>query len=709
MNKRPSSRRPRDASAVTPTKESGSAVLPEVDALKLLHELQVHQLELAQQNEELEAARADLEASAQRYFGLYESAPAGLVTLSRRGVVREVNGYGRELLGDHDSGLAGTCLFDRLTDTSRIGLERALAAPVSGQAHRSVEISVATGATEGRTLRAEIRPHPAGDDSMLLALTDITEQRRSQDELAHTREVLELSNRVARIGYWQINLETNVATWSAVAREIYELQPDREPKVEALLEFCKDDESRERLRLAQAAAVERGATFDLELPIATCGGRDRWIRITGKAEATSGPTRRLYGTVQDIDAHVQAQLARVAQAGAEMANRSKNAFLARMSHDLRTPLNAVLGFSELLQLNRVVMSAPGVADQVRHIHNAGKHLLAMIDEVLDLARIESGDMRITTEPVEMGALIGDCVTLVAPWAAASAIALHAPSRKEAQAALGDRTRLRQVLMNLLSNAVKYNRHGGSVEIDLKGDADHITVAVRDRGQGLSAVQLRQLFEPFNRLGAELRGIEGTGLGLVIAKQLVEAMGGSLEAESTVGVGSVFTLRLPRAEDGHASHPAGASPIHVRQDDSGAHTFVVLYVEDNPVNVELMRAALALRHRVRIEVAVDGQAGLEMARRLRPDLVLLDMGLPTMDGATVLAHLRADPHLAGIPCVAVSANAMDTDVKQALEAGFADYIVKPFALPRVLALLDRMMADAQHNKPAAPPRSGIADV
>jgi signal transduction histidine kinase/ActR/RegA family two-component response regulator len=708
MNKRPSNRRPRDTSAVTPTKESGSAVLPEVDALKLLHELQVHQVELAQQNEELEAARADLEASAQRYFGLYESAPVGLVTLSRRGVVRELNSYGRELLGDADSGLAGTCLLDRLIDT-RGELERALAAPVSGQARRNVEIWVSTGATEGRTLRAEIRPHPAGDDSMLLALTDITEQRRSEDELAHTREVLELSNRVARIGYWQINLDTNVATWSAVAREIYELQPDCEPKIEALLAFCKDDESRDRFRLAQAAAVERGATFDLELQIATRGGRDRWVRITGKAETNSGLTRRLYGTVQDIDAHVQAQSARMAQAGAEMANRSKNAFLARMSHDLRTPLNAVLGFSELLQLNSVAMSSPGVAEQVRHIHNAGEHLLAMIDEVLDLARIESGDMRITMERVEMGALIGDCMTLVAPSAAASAIALHAPSCKEVQAALGDRTRLRQVLMNLLSNAVKYNRHGGSVEIDVKGDAGHIMVAVRDRGQGLSPEQLRQLFQPFNRLGAELRGIEGTGLGLVIAKQLVEAMGGSLEAESTVGVGSVFTLRLQSAEDGHASHPADTPPINVRQDDSGAQNFVVLYIEDNPVNVELMRAALALRHRVRIEVAVDGQAGLEMVRRLRPDLVLLDMGLPTMDGATILAHLRADPYLAGIPCVAVSANAMDTDVKQALEAGFTDYIVKPFALPRLLALLDRMMAEAQHKKPVARPRSGVADV
>ena len=682
--------------------------MPDVDALKLLHELQVHQVELAQQNEALEAARADLEASAQRYFGLYESAPVGLVTLNRRGFVREVNSCGRELLGDPDGALAGTCLLDRLIDTSRSDLERALAAPVSGPARRSVEISVSTAAAEARILRAEIRPHPAGDDSMLLALTDITEQRRSEHDLAHTREVLELSNRVARIGYWQIDLDTNVATWSAVAREIYDLPLGWEPKV-AIADFCKDPESRERLRVAQTAAVERGATFDLELQIATHGGRDRWIRITGKAETAPGRTRRLYGTVQDIDAHVQAQSARMAQAAAEMANRSKNAFLARMSHDLRTPLNAVLGFSQLLQCNGVVVSSPDVVTQVRHIHDAGQHLLAMIDEVLDLTRIESGDLRISMERVEIGALIGDCMTLVAPSAAAGAITLHAPVCNEAQAALGDRTRLRQVLMNLLSNAVKYNRHGGAVEIDVNGDADHVAVAVRDTGQGLSAEQLGQLFQPFNRLGAELRGIEGTGLGLVIAKQLVEAMGGSLEAQSTLGVGSVFTLRLQRAKDSHASDLADAPPINVREADSGARSFVVLYVEDNPVNVELMRAALALRQQVKIEVAADGRAGLEMVRRLRPDLILLDMGLPVMDGATVLAHLRADPELARIPCVAVSANAMDSDVKQALEAGCTDYIVKPFALPRLLALLDRMMAEGQHKKLVAGPCPGVAHV
>jgi CheY-like chemotaxis protein/anti-sigma regulatory factor (Ser/Thr protein kinase) len=252
-------------------------------------------------------------------------------------------------------------------------------------------------------------------------------------------------------------------------------------------------------------------------------------------------------------------------------------------------------------------------------------------------------------------------------------------------------------MNLLSNAVKYNRQGGSVEIDLNSDADHVAIAVRDTGRGLSREEVGQLFQPFNRLGAELRGIEGTGLGLVISKKLVEAMGGSLEAQSTPGVGSVFTVRLQRAENNPTNHAPEALPVNVRERGPGARSFVVLYVEDIPINVELMRAALALRQQVRIEIAVDGPSGLEMTRRLRPDLVLLDMGLPGMDGPAVLAQLRADPDLARIPCVAVSANAMDTDVKAALDAGFIDYIVKPFPLPRLLALLDRMMASGERDR------------
>jgi hypothetical protein len=550
-----------------------------------------------------------------------------------------VNRYGRELLDDDSDSLEGKCLLDRLTGPSRAGLAAALAAAEPGSTGASIEVSVLARATDERILQAKVRPHPAGSANMLLALIDVTEQRRSEAELAYTREILELSNRMARIGYWQVDLDTRAMNWSAVARDIYDLPAARGQTLAQTIDCCKDDAGRETLRHALAAAVAYGTTFDLELQITTPAGRDRWIRITGRADAADSPNRRLYGTIQDIDAHVEAESARVAQAGAEMANRSKTAFLARMSHDLRTPLNAVIGFSELLQLNRAAMSTPTVATQVRHIHRAGKHLLALIDEVLDLTRIESGDLHIVLEPVPLGALLDDCMTIAAPLAAERTLALRAPACHADASVLGDRTRLLQVLLNLLSNAVKYNREGGEVAIELGGDDDHVTIAVRDTGEGLTPEQLSQLFQPFNRLGAELRGIDGTGLGLVIAKQLVEAMGGQLEAQSTVGTGSVFTMRLRGSATGRAELARRPTHFGLRESGPGARPFVVLYVEDNPVNVEVMRAALAMRDHVEVEVAVDGRAGLDMAQRLRPDLILLDMGLPLMDGPAVFAHAR----------------------------------------------------------------------
>jgi hypothetical protein len=670
----------------------------ERDSLKLLHELQVHQTELAQQNEELKAARADLEASAERYFGLYESAPVGLVTLNRQGLILEVNQRGRELLGTPGDGLVGVHLLDRLSDTDRAELELVLAAPASVPAP-GAHVQIISPSAGGRVLRAEMRSHPAREECLLVALTDITSQQQAQAELARTREILELSNRVARIGYWQLDLDAQSSSWSAMAREIFELPHDHEPNARELLDCCRDNDSRARLRAAQRDAVEHGRVFDLELPITTHAGRNRWVRVTGYADPTGGGARRLLGTVQDIDAHIAADAARLAQARAEMANLSKNAFLARMSHDLRTPLNAVIGFAELLALNDAVSESPAIAAQVQHIRQAGQHLLAMIDEVLDLTSIESGNLQIEMKPVQAGELLRECLTLVEPLARARAISLPKPPTQERPPVMCDANRLRQVLVNLLSNAIKYNKVGGSVQVALLDRGDRVGIEVRDTGTGLSSEQLSQLFQPFNRLGADHRGIEGTGLGLVIAKQLVEAMNGSIDAESTVGVGSVFTVNLRRTGAARSIQNAPARPeAAATSARTPTQPFVVLYVEDNPVNVELMRATMALRPHVRLDIATDGCEGLDAARLTRPDLVLLDMGLPVLDGPAVLARMRADPDLACMPCVAVSANAMPSDIRQALDAGFDDYIVKPFAVDVLLKMLDRFVAASLARHP-----------
>jgi signal transduction histidine kinase len=372
----------------------------------------------------------------------------------------------------------------------------------------------------------------------------------------------------------------------------------------------------------------------------------------------------------------------LAKDAAEAANRAKSAFLARMSHDLRTPLNAVLGFSQLLMLDPALAEAGQARRQVQLIRDAGQHLLAMIDEVLDLARIESGSLRLSLEPVDACQLVAESLRLAQPLAMHHRVGVeHLPSRSTCLVH-ADRTRLRQVLVNLLTNAIKYNRPGGQVEVMLTDHEAGVQVAVHDNGCGMTPQQLAALFQPFNRVGAEGSSVEGTGLGLVIAKQLVEAMHGRLAVSSTPGAGSTFTLWLPAATQ--PVRPSVAPQVAVLRKLPRR----VLYVEDNPVNAQLMRAWLQMQPEVELQVAEDGASALALAARWLPQLVLLDMDLPDMSGIDVLRRLRADPATAVIPCVAVSAFALGPEVQQALDRGCAAYLTKPFALDELLAAIER---------------------
>jgi hypothetical protein len=669
-----------------------AAPAADADARRLLHELQVHEAELEQQNEELREARNELSAGLRRYFDLYETAPAGLVTVDRAGIVLEINRRGREMLAGTDLDLIGLSMLDCVAESSRDSLWLAIAGPHPPPGRRGVDIGVLRRDGSTRTLRAELQDRPSGNDSLLLALTDITARQQAEAELAHTREILELSNRIARIGYWELELPGRRMRWSAVACEIHGEPPDSGPDLETALGHYAAGDSRERLRRAMEEAIAGGTPFDLELQIHRGPGQERWVRKIGVPEMAGGRCRRLYGTFQDVDARVQAEGARLAQVRAEAANRSKSAFLSRMSHELRTPLNAVLGFAQLLQFNDAVRASATASLQVRHIHGAGEQLLALVNDVLDLARLEAGSARLASDAVAVGPLAAECVALTAALAAHHGVSLRIAGHEDGLRALGDRKRLSQVLVNLLTNAVKYNRRGGQVDVRIGADAGGVSIAVRDTGSGLRPDQIAELFQPFNRLGAERGGVEGTGLGLVIARDLVQAMEGTLQVHSAPGLGSEFTVRLrPVAAAPVASEPlaaAGAAP-----GPAPARPTLVLYVEDNPVNAELMRAIVAQREGFRLEIATDGEAGLQAVRHLRPDLVLLDMNLPLLDGAQVLQHMRADPALASIPCVAVSANAMATDIQRALDAGFADYITKPFPMGRVLALLDQLRQPA----------------
>ncbi|NDV13505.1 PAS domain-containing hybrid sensor histidine kinase/response regulator [Crenobacter caeni] len=372
---------------------------------------------------------------------------------------------------------------------------------------------------------------------------------------------------------------------------------------------------------------------------------------------------------------------------ANAANQAKSSFLSSMSHELRTPLNAVIGFAQMLEFDDALDEDQH--DNVAEILKAGRHLLALINEVLDLAKIEAGRVELSPEPVDARELVDECMHLVLPLARARGISL-APVAVSGTMQ-GDRVRLKQVLLNLLSNAIKYNRDGGSVQVSSRVQDGRLTLEVADTGPGIPAGKLGGLFEPFNRLGVENSSVEGTGIGLSICKRLVELMGGEIGAISEEGVGSRFHFSMPLADAVQAGQAAASARMDVQ--DAARPRQRVLYVDDNPANLKLVGQLFARRHPVDFSSAQDAQQGLALALETRPDLILLDVNMPQMDGYQLLGILRAERSLSRVPVVAVTANAMPRDIERGLAAGFAAYLTKPLDIPQFLETVDRLLAEA----------------
>jgi signal transduction histidine kinase len=372
----------------------------------------------------------------------------------------------------------------------------------------------------------------------------------------------------------------------------------------------------------------------------------------------------------------------------EASSRAKSQFLSRMSHELRTPLNAVLGFAQLMRTDRRRVLDPDQLARVQHIERAGTHLLALVNDVLDLSRVETGDMMLALEPVDVRAVAAESVAIVSQMAVDAEIEVRnaLPAGLEAERAwvLADPVRLRQVLVNLLSNAVKYNRQRGRVTLGFQRRDDVCRLVVMDTGVGMSREQLARLYEPFNRLGAERSRIEGTGIGLVLSRHLVELMRGRLKIESVPGRGTVAAVELQCT--GMAPQHA-PSPYMPSQHGTLDGAFHVLYAEDNEVNVELVRQVMTLRPGITLRVAPNGQAALEMARHDPPDLMLVDMHLGDMTGMELADALRRERVTAGIPLVALSADALPEQIDAALASGFEGYLTKPVNFRELLRLLD----------------------
>ncbi len=421
-----------------------------------------------------------------------------------------------------------------------------------------------------------------------------------------------------------------------------------------------------------------------------------WVAATIVPICDSRGTPQQYISIRTDITRIKAQKRAliVARETAEAANRAKSEFLSSMSHELRTPMNAILGFAQMLETDHELSADQ--KDSVHEIVKAGKHLLGLINEVLDLAKIEAGRIDLSMEGLSVRALAEECALSVAPLAARRGIRITIDATGEL-AVFADRNRLRQVLLNLLSNAVKYNREGGQVRLTAHvAENGRVHIAVRDTGPGIAADKLPLLFQPFNRLGQEGSNIEGTGIGLTITRRLIELMGGTVGVESAPGEGSTFWVELAAATetkvsaDGTARGKTPAATVI----GQGA---TLLAIDDNPTNLKLLAQMIGrVCPQAHLITAHNAELGLELARARHPDLILLDIGMPGMDGLELLALMKADERLESIPAIAVTAHAMPHDIERGRAAGFADYLTKPLDFDTLRASLIRHLPTAKES-------------
>ncbi len=465
-------------------------------------------------------------------------------------------------------------------------------------------------------------------------------------------------------------------------------------------------EDRARVADAILAAIAALEPLRIEYRLQRGDGSVRWLETRAAPERQSDGSVVFHGFTWDVTERHLAQEAlrehealRLARESAERASRAKSEFLSRVSHELRTPLNAILGFAQLMGLDREQPLSSTQRQRLDGVRQAGQSLLALIDDVLDVSRLEQGAIALRSDAVALSTVVRRAADAVQPLAVARAVQLKLADTSGCWVQ-ADAGALEHVLVNLLSNAIKFNRAGGRVRVDAEpSDEATMMIHVQDDGEGLRPDQISQLFQPFSRLGAQRRRISGSGLGLVIARGLARAMGGDVLVQSEPGRGSRFSVRLAMAAAG-AGVDAGPGEAPGPGGGAGAATpgRGVLYIEDEPLNVLLMEEVFRTQPGWTLHVAHDGASGVELASRIQPDLALIDMNLPDMNGLEVLRRLRADPSTAGLLCVALSADAMSEQIAAARAAGFDDYWTKPIDLTRLLDSVRRVI-DERGGRPA----------
>lgn len=570
---------------------------------KIVHQLQVHQIELEMQNEELRRTQFELETARLRYFDLYDLAPVGYCTLSEHGLILEAN-----------------LMAAKLFDTSRGDL-----------VNKSISSFI----------------FKDDQDSYYLHRKHLIESGEPQ-----SYELRIINNNGGKLTWIHLTATYEKNADGVPILRIVMTDISAHKKAEQTLRESEERYHKEQHRLDQ---ILKSSNIELG-------------RATVLAEQASAAAEK-------------------ASAVAEKANRAKSDFLSNMSHELRTPLSAILGFAQLIDTGSPAPT-PTQKRNLDQILLAGWYLLDLINEILDLALIESGKLSMSLEPVALSQVLRDCETMIEPQAEKHGIKVDFIAIDQSYIVHADRTRLKQVLINLMSNAIKYNKPNGTVVVSCIQSSERVRICVEDSGQGLAPEQIAQLFQPFNRLGQEGNAEEGTGIGLVMTKRLIELMDGKIGMESILGEGSTFWVEIP-CSSAHSTTEQTPSPnlsakTHVQHD---AVTHRLLYVEDNPANLMLVEDIIARRGDFELFTAQDGISGIDLACSIQPDIILMDINLPGISGIDALKILQKNSLTSHIPVIALSANAIPADIQKGLEAGFFRYLTKPIKINEFLATID----------------------
>jgi PAS domain S-box-containing protein len=619
-------------------------------------------------------AEAALRHTAARFRSLVEHSADGVALLNPLGTIIYSSPSTTRIIGYTVEELVGKTIFDimhpedhAVVKTRLFGL---LLRP-GGNASAEFRIRCKDGGEVwvegvGVNLLAEPNVH-----AIVCNFRDIMERKQAAEMAQRLAAIVESSDDAIL----SFALDASIQTWNPGAERIYGYAAG-EVMGRSIDILVRPEERAERAEIYERVR-QLGQPIHFEAVRVRKDGTPIRVSITLSPERDgAGKIVGLSGIGQDVTERRRAEEALWKAREAEQASEAKSEFLSRMSHELRTPLNAILGFAQLLEMDSL---NPEQRESVTHILRGGRHLLQLINEVLDIARIESGRLSISLEPVPLGDVVQETVDLITPMTAETQVHLHADAAGLAgRHILADRQRIKQVLLNLLSNAVKYNHQGGTVTLTCAETPEgRLRIRVSDTGPGIPPDKMDRLFIPFDRLGAEQTGIQGTGLGLALSKRLVEAMGGTIGVTSTVGHGSTFWVEVPltespveRLREEKQAAVASAAPGTLET------THTVLYVEDNLSNLELIQRLLARHPEVKLIPAMQGRLGLDLAREHRPDLILLDLHLPDIQGDEVLRRLREAPETRQIPVVIISADAIPRQIDRLLAAGARAYLTKP---------------------------------